>query len=239
MAEFTEIDKHNILVPWWRESCKEFGLFYLMKTEAERRQILLSCSPDMPDEPAGTRQARDQTITATDMLLPELFMQGLQAGQGRCLILLLARRLVSPDTGLENDLKLMKSLHSRKEMPIFSGGKLDAFDTPFVDIRDPSKEIQCLTEESSPTTVQTTHQWLKEGRLVDADVWLSCTMRRNILADFMMGLKGAFCRDTERREKDGGRGVSDSSSSTSSGGHEHEQQGGGGGGASTLDDVEE
>ena len=83
MAEFTELDKHDALVRWWRESCKEFGLFYLLKTEAERRQVLLSCSPDMPDDPAGTRESRGETVTATDMLLPELFLEGLQAGQGR------------------------------------------------------------------------------------------------------------------------------------------------------------
>lgn len=203
MSELTDFDKHNILVPWWRESCKEFSLFYLTKTEDERRQMLLSCSPDMPEEPAGTRESRGEAVTATDMLLPELVLEGLQAGHGRCLVLLLARRLVSPDTGLENDLKLMKSLFSRGEMPIFSGGKLAAFDTPFVDMRDPTKEIQCLTDESSPTTIQTTQQWLKDGRLVDADVWLSCTMRRNILADFMMGLKEAFCREKERPAEHG------------------------------------
>lgn len=83
MAEFTELDKHDTLVRWWRESCKEFSLFYLMKTEAERRQILLSCSPDMPEAPAGTRENRGETVTASDMLLPELFVEGLQAGQGR------------------------------------------------------------------------------------------------------------------------------------------------------------
>lgn len=200
MAEVSEVDKHNILVQWWRQSCKEFSLFYLMKSEAERRQILLACSPDMPDEPAGTRESRGESVTATDMLLPELFVEGLQAGQGRCLILLLTRRLAAPDTGLENDLKLMKALFERGQMPIFSGGKLAAFDTPFIDLKDPNREIQCLTEESSPTTILTTQQWLKEGRLVDADVWLSCTMRRNILADFMMGLMNLFSVEVGRKD---------------------------------------
>lgn len=193
--EMSDFEKHDLLVKWWRQSCKEYSLYFLMKTEAEKRQILLSCCPDMPDEPAGTRELRGETVTASDMLLPEMFVEGLLAGQGKCLILLLTRRLASPDTGLENDLRLMNSLHERGQMPKFSNGKLDSFDTPFVDLRDPLRQIQCLTEDSSPTTILTTQQWLREGRLVHADVWLSCTMRRNMLADFFMGLKHDFERN--------------------------------------------
>ena len=202
MSEFSEVDKHNILVNWWRESCKEFSLYYLIKSESERREILLSCSPDMPDEPAGTRENRGETITASDMLLPELFLEGLQAGQGRCLILLLTRRLASPDTGLENDLQLMKALHDRGQMPIFSDGKLTDLNTPFVDIRDPTRSIQCLAKDSSPNTIMATKQHIKDGRLIDADVWLTTVMRRNILADFMMGLRDLYCRDLEKISKE-------------------------------------
>lgn len=122
-------------------------------------------------------------------------------------------------------------------MPIFSGGKLAAFDTPFVDMRDPTRRIQCLTDESSPTTILTTQQWLREGRLVDADVWLSCTMRRNVLADFMIGLKEAFDRDCERKNMKGvvpvaGPGTDQDESGSSGGGDRSEEN------TSTLDEVE-
>ena len=192
MTSAIHSEKHDILVPWWIQHCKNFSLQYLMKSEEERKQTLLKCLPDMPEQAAGTRERMGGTVTATDMLLPELFLEGLQAGNGRCLILLLARRLASPDTGFENDIKLLNSLYRRCSMPLFSNGAFNNMDTPFIQLGDPDENIKCLDSNCSPETRSATLELLDQGKLVHADVWLACSVRRNALADFMLALKDDY-----------------------------------------------
>jgi hypothetical protein len=195
MTSAIHSEKHDILVPWWQQHCKHFSLHYLMKSEDDRKQFLLKCLPDMPETAAGTRERNGETVTATDMLLPELFLEGLQAGNGRCLILLLARRLASPDTGFENDITLLTSLFKRKSLPLFSNGALDGLDTPFVELGDVYESIKCLDGNCSAETRQATLDMLEQKRLIHADVWLACSVRRNALADFMLALKNEYEED--------------------------------------------
>lgn len=192
MTSAIQSEKHDILVPWWRQHCKEYSLYYLMKSEEERKDILMKCAPDMPVTAAGTRERMSEIVTATDMLLPELFVEGLQAGNGRCLILFLTRRLASPDTGFQNDIALLNSLFKRNSLPLFSNGAFDGLNTPFVEIGDPNEDIKSLDVSCSAETQEATLKAIEQGRLVHADVWLSCCVRRNALADFMLALKGVY-----------------------------------------------
>lgn len=185
-------EKHDILVPWWQQHCKNFGLYYLMKSEEDRKDMLLRCLPDMPQTAAGTRERLGEIVTAADMLLPELFVEGLQAGNGRCLILLLARRLASPDTGFENDITLLMSLFKKKTLPLFSNGSLEGLDTPYVELGDADENIKCLSYNCSPEVREAVLEMIDRKRFVHADVWLACSVRRNALADFMLSLKSEY-----------------------------------------------
>jgi hypothetical protein len=164
-------EAYDELVRWWRESCESFSYFYLFKSSEQRIEFLLKCSPDMPKESAATRERNGERINATDLIVPELFIEGFEAGNGRCLILFLTRRLASPDTGLENDLKLLGDLHRRGVMPTFSNGSLDSFKLPFVDPLDPTETIQSLSNNASPETMDQANQYLASGKIIHAEVF--------------------------------------------------------------------
>lgn len=187
MASLVGSAKYDILVAWWQKYCKEFSLFYLMKSSEERKELLLKCSPDMPETSGVTREHQninknadgsnkkdDLELTSTDILLPELCIDGLQAGNGRCLILFLTRRLASIDVGLNIDLKLLNSLFNNKKLPLFSNGSFDHLNTPFVDKFDDNETIQSIKSNATKETVDQVFAYLKEGRIIHADVFLAC-----------------------------------------------------------------
>lgn len=197
-----QAETYDELVKWWRDSCESFSYFYLFKSEEQRKDFLLKCSPDMPCHAGATRERNGERINATDLIVPELFLEGLQAGNGRCLILFLARRLASPDTGLENDLKLLRDLHNKGVMPTFSNGSLDSYYLPFVDPLDSTETIQSLANNASEETIQQAKQYLASGKIIHAEVFLTCSVRRSLIATFISALKAAYEEETET-EKEG------------------------------------
>jgi hypothetical protein len=188
-------DAHDALAVWWRGSCKDFSLYFLSKSIEEKRSLLLKCSPDLPELPAGAREMLGEEISASDVLLQELSLDGLLSSDGKGLILMIVRRLATPDRAMAKDLELLKAMHQRGQMPSFSNGALDSFKMPFVDPLDPEKSIQCVSQNCNPQKILEIHHKIIEGELVDAEVWLSCTMRRNCFAEFISGLRAAFEAD--------------------------------------------
>lgn len=197
-----QAEKYNVLVNWWRESCQSFSLFFLFKSSEQRREFLLKCSPDMPLEAAATRERKGEQVNATDLIVPELFLEGLDAGDGRCLILFITRRLASPDTGLENDLTLLRSLQQKGVMPTFSNGSLDSFRLPFVDPLDPTESIQSFHETISKETLEKANNYFSTGKIIHAEVFLTCSVRRNLLATFLLALKENYELETAEIEKE-------------------------------------
>lgn len=189
MSSLIQSDKYNILINWWRERCQSFSLFYLFKTKEQRKDFILKCLPDIPLEAPATRERNGEIINSTDLIVPELFLEGLDAGDGRCLILFITRRLASPDTGLENDLNLLKSLYQKGVMPTFSNGSLDSLRLPFVDTLDPTETIQSLNNEVSKEIFDQANSHLASGRIIHAEVFLTCCIRRNLIATFLLALK--------------------------------------------------
>jgi hypothetical protein len=176
----------------------------LMKSDEERKCLLLKCAPDMPETSSVSREQSNPNaiISTTDIILPELCLDGLQAGKGRCLILLLTRRLASPDIGLKTDLKLLNSQFERKVLPSFSGGAFDSLNTPFVDMFDESESIQSISADASEDIKSQVKTYLKEGRIVHGEVFLACSVRRNALADFILALKDEFDTFAQEQEQD-------------------------------------
>jgi hypothetical protein len=187
-----QADRYDELVIWWRESCESFSYFYLFKSLEQRKEFLLRCAPDMPIQAAATRERNGEMIKATDLIVPELFFEGFEAGNGRCLILFLTRRLASPDTGLENDLTFLRGLHGKGVLPTFSNGSLDSFRLPFVDPLDPTETIQSLATDASSETIQQANQYLSSGKIIHAEVFLTCSVRRSLIATFISALKAAY-----------------------------------------------
>jgi len=190
-----EMEREAELAVWWRAACKGFGLYYLTKTAEERAEVIKRCCQDMPLLPADTRKAKGETMNLTDILVPELNVESLQANDGKALLLLLVRRLAATDLHLADDLAMLRALYSGGQLPDLSGGQLTPLDTPHVDPKDPEGNVRALGAGCSEEKRKQTVLELADGRLVHAGVWLACQVRRSGFADFIGALRE--CYDTD------------------------------------------
>lgn len=145
-------DRFSVLKNWWERHNKVFSTWYLEMSPEERRSCLLKASPDLPRYTPGSREAAGQALKATDMILPELSEEALLASGGKLLVLLFARRLVSPDLCFHADIMLLNQQYNKKVLPIFSNNALKEIDTPFVDPMDPKENILSLSDKTAPET---------------------------------------------------------------------------------------
>jgi hypothetical protein len=175
-------DKFCALQQWWQRHCKSFSEWFLNIESSQQREIILSACPDMPEISAF---ARETSLTATDVLLPEFSLEGMLASNGRLLVLFLTRRLTPPDLCWKEDIKLLDDLRSRGSLPSFSRGQLSQFDTPFVDPMDPSESISSLSADTSGEKRTLILQLLESFRLIHAEVWLALKIRRTSIAAFI------------------------------------------------------
>jgi len=94
------------------------------------------------------------------------------ACQGKILLLLLGRRLQSPDLCYQTDIKLLNGQFHKNVLPLLSNGQLDHIDTPFVDPMDEQENIRSFGSEMASETRSTFNEYFDSGRLVRAEVWL-------------------------------------------------------------------
>ena len=99
----TAEDKFIALNQWWLRNCRDFSLWYLSKTDAQREAALRVVIPDMP--------AYSASGTATDAILPEMSMESFLASQGRLLVLFLTNRCTSEDAKLSEDRSFLTGIN--------------------------------------------------------------------------------------------------------------------------------
>jgi hypothetical protein len=126
----TTDDRYIVLKQWWERHCKSFSEWYLTRLdEKTREELLLAACPDMPREIAATREVAGIEIKATDVLLPELTLEGLNTEGGKLLCLFFTRRCVEPDLCFHADIKFLEGLRKKNTLPSFSNGTLEGMDT--------------------------------------------------------------------------------------------------------------
>jgi hypothetical protein len=186
--EATVGHKLAALSGYWQRHCKAFSLWFLALPGDKQRTMLLEQAPDMPLLSAATRERNGEVLTATDVILQELCQEGLVAGNGKCLILFLTRQLAQTEKMMAVDLSMLIEMHQQQRMPLFSSGRFDSMDTPFVDPRDPEERVRCISAGCSPETALQVRAGISRGDIVDADVWLTLKIRRAALCNFMWSL---------------------------------------------------
>lgn len=187
------------LQAWWQRHCKVFSTWWLCSPAAERLELLLAASPDMPLVNSATRAQNGEPLLATDLLLPELSQDALTASGGKLLVMLLTKRLVPPDLGFKTDINFLNDLRKAGKLPnLDASGALQKLQDAWVDPMDPTESIVVLkqpaegaTEEELTAAQEARERLLKEFEsksLVRAEVWLAFRLRRDQLSDFMLSL---------------------------------------------------
>lgn len=183
----TEGDEISAMRSWWTRNCKPFSDWF-MKLEAESRLVLLrkGC-PDLPKVTSATRAQEGQTLNATDMLLPEIAEDSFMAAGGQLCLLFITRRMVALDFNIGSDLRMLRDLASIRQLPYFSvDNAINAMDTPFIDLRDPSESIQCLSKEKTgPEVRAAVERGLKDGTLASVEVYMALKVRRVAITKFI------------------------------------------------------
>jgi hypothetical protein len=103
----------------------------------------------MPEKAPDFTTEVDSMKKATDIILPEINQTALLSNDGQVLILLMTRRLVTPDRCFSGDITLLYNRFKVGVMPIFSGGRLLHLDTPFVDPMDAEENVRSLSSATS------------------------------------------------------------------------------------------
>lgn len=180
--------KLTALAQWWVRHCKDFSLWYLSQTTEEQRKLLLKIVPDLPPLSAFSRESEGSALLPSDVILPEFSQEGMLASNGRVFILFMTRRLSATDLCLSEDIRMLRNLAQRKQLPSFSNNAFVDLDTPFVDPLDPEERIKSLTSETPNETREEIAEHLNSGRLVDAEVWLALKLRRMSIATLLEAL---------------------------------------------------
>lgn len=185
-------DQHEALRSWWLRHCKEFSTWFLTSSEEERRAVLLEASPDMAPTTAATRQAAGEKLRVTDLLLPELNLEGLLAADGKLGVLFCTKRCVSKDRCAAADYSILNGLLRRQSLPRFDQGAFDGMGTVFVDPCDPEERVQAVPPAASAEVRAAVLAKIDAGALVEANVFLACKVRRDAIACFLEAIFRVF-----------------------------------------------
>ena len=181
---------------WWHRHCKIFSEWWLVKATAdEQLAILRGVCPDMPKVNSATRAAAASTgaspheeLKASDTLLPEIAEDALMAAGGKLVVLLITRRLASPDCSFASDLKFLNNLKNSGALPTLDqSGQLAQLQFPFVDPGDKDENIR-VAKPSNKEEIDALLDDFANLRLVHADVWLAYRLRRDVITSFIIGL---------------------------------------------------
>ena len=192
-ASKTVEDEISAMRSWWSRNCKPFSDWFLKLDSEARLAIIRKGCPDIPKLNAQARQASGETLTATDVLLPELAEDALMSADGRIAVLFMTRRCTS--LCIDVDLKLLREHEIRKNLPLFNMGNTEVIaklDTPFVDPSDPEEQVRSLSSETTEKTRAEVLVGFQSGRFATLGCWMALKVRRTAIARFMKVLMDQF-----------------------------------------------
>lgn len=185
-------DRHIALQLWWERNSDGAAHWFESLTEEKQIAQLRKASPDIPTRTAGAREQEGQKLTASDVILPELTIDGLLGANGKSLSLFFKRRCQQTDRCYFADIQLLNAMFARDALPLFSQGALDSMDTPFVDLADRDENIRSLGVETSQKNRSAVLSHLITGRLVHAEVFVTLKIRRAALVHFMVTIVESY-----------------------------------------------
>lgn len=135
-------DRHAAITVWWERNNEAFSQWFTNLSHEVQVSYLKTAIPDVPTQTAGVREQSGETLQATDVMLPELTLDGLLGANGQLLVLFFSRRCQQADKCYFSDVQLLNNLFLNKVMPLFSSELLDQMDTPFVDPADDQENVR-------------------------------------------------------------------------------------------------
>ncbi|KAG7382101.1 hypothetical protein PHYPSEUDO_005315 [Phytophthora pseudosyringae] len=176
------------LTRFWRANASAFMRWFLSLPYAGQVSLLRNASPDIPVsyDPKGPRPQAMQLLT------PELTLKALLEENGKVLLRLMNARATKVDQCSRHDLLYLASLRATGTMPTFSGETFKHVSLAFIDLADPEHNVQSLLPSASPEIIEEKKHLIKQGRLMEADVWLTLQMRQQVILTLLTSVAHTF-----------------------------------------------
>ncbi|KAI9921209.1 hypothetical protein PsorP6_002105 [Peronosclerospora sorghi] len=162
--------------------------WFLALPYAGQVSLLRTASPDIP----VSYDPKESHPQAIQLLTPELTLKALLEENGKVLLRLMNARATKADQCSRQDLLYLTSLRSNGTMPTFSGDTFKHVSLAFIDLADPEHNVQSLLPSASPEIVRAKKALIKQGQLMEADVWLTLQMRQQVILTFLTNIAHSF-----------------------------------------------
>lgn len=176
------------LTSFWRANASAFMRWFLALPYAGQVSLLRNASPDIPVS-YDPKETRPQ---ATQLLTPELTLKALLDENGKVLLRLMNARATKADQCSRHDLLYLVSLRATGAMPKFSGETFKHVSLAFIDLADPEHNVQSLLPSASPEIIEAKKTLIKQGKLMEADVWLTLQMRQQVILTLLTNVARTF-----------------------------------------------
>ena len=130
-VEASTEDKHVALQLWWERNGEAMSEWFNKMSSEKKVLLLKQASPDIPQESAGKRELAGEKLNASDVLLPELTIDGLIDGEEHSLSSFFSRRCQA-DRCYFADIQLLNKMFAVGSMPLFSNGALKGNQASFI-----------------------------------------------------------------------------------------------------------
>lgn len=175
---------------FWRANASAFMRWFLALPYTGQLTLLRNASPDLPVE--YTQVDRPQSVQATQLLAPELTVKALLEENGKVLLRLMNARATRADECSRHDLLYLLSLRGAGTMPTFSGETFRHVSLAFIDPTDPEQNVQSLLPSASETLLNEKKALIAQGKLIEADVWLTLQMRQQVIYALLTNIAHTF-----------------------------------------------
>ncbi|RLN47619.1 hypothetical protein BBJ29_005627 [Phytophthora kernoviae] len=187
-ATATEEAPAAYLTRFWRGNASAFMRWFLSLPYAGQVSLLRNASPDIP----LSYDPKETHPQASQLLTPELTLKALLEENGKVLLRLINARATKTDQCSRHDLLYLTSLRAAGTMPIFSGDTFKNVSLAFIDLADPEHNVQSLLPSASPEIQEEKKALIKQGKLLEADVWLTLQMRQQVILTLLTNVAHTF-----------------------------------------------
>uniref|UniRef100_M4C1A8 MYND-type domain-containing protein n=1 Tax=Hyaloperonospora arabidopsidis (strain Emoy2) TaxID=559515 RepID=M4C1A8_HYAAE len=188
IPEESVLSPTEYLTRFWRAHASVFMRWFLSLPCVGQVSLLRNASPDIPQS-YDLKETRPQ---ATQLLTPELTLCALLEENGKAFLRLMNARATKMDQCSRHDVLYLISLRANGTMPTFSGDTLKHVSLAFIDLADPEHNVQSLMPSASSEIVEEKQALIKQGKLMEADVWLTLQVRQQIILTLLTNVAHTF-----------------------------------------------
>ncbi|DAZ99986.1 TPA: hypothetical protein N0F65_001990 [Lagenidium giganteum] len=183
-----ELSPGAYLVRFWDAHASVFMRWFLALPYAGQVSLLRNACPDIPAQ-YDVNEPRPQ---ATQLLTPELTIKALLDQNGKVFLRLMNARARRAEDCARQDLRYLQSLRNAGTMPTFSGETFRHVSLAFIDPQDREQNVQSLLPSASKETLEAKRALIAQGKLIEADVFLTLQMRQQVILTLLTNVANTF-----------------------------------------------